>query len=147
MNNILLHPKLIRVLQIFLGIVFLFAGAMKLLAPWDLVRGMRIYDLVPEIFLPGLALGLPIFEIVIGLLLVVGRRIGAMGASFLLIIFLGALVSALYRGIAVECSCFGSINFLGKTAQAMVVRNSIFLVIALLCYWAGLKKIATSESN
>jgi hypothetical protein len=146
MNNVLFHPKLIRALQIFLGIVFLLAGGMKLLAPWDLVKAMRIYDLVPEIFLPGLAIGLPIFEIVTGLFLMVGYRVGALGASFLLIIFLVALVSALYRGIAVECSCFGSINFLGKTAQAMVVRNSLFLVIALLCYWANLKKVIF-ESN
>ncbi|MEZ5405451.1 MAG: MauE/DoxX family redox-associated membrane protein [Verrucomicrobiia bacterium] len=140
--------KVLRVGQFFLGVVFLLAGVMKWQTPWELVKAMKAYHLLPEFLLPGLAMGLTLFEVFTGLLLVMGRRVGALAASFLLVIFLGALGSAIYRGIAIECSCFGALNFLGKTAQAMVVRNSLLLAIALGCYWAGWKKkVSTFESN
>ncbi|MBX7157880.1 MAG: DoxX family protein [Verrucomicrobiae bacterium] len=140
--------KALQVVQFFLGVVFLLAGVMKLQAPWDLVKAMKAYHLLPEFLLPVLAMGLLIFEVFTGLLLVMGRRVGALAASFLLVIFLGALGSAIYRGIAIECSCFGALNFLGKTAQGMVVRNSLLLAIALGYYWAEWKKkVSTFESN
>ena len=56
-----------------------------------------------------LALGLPPFEVVFGGLLLIGvwRRTAAVGMLGLCGVFALALVSALLRGLSVDCGCLG----------------------------------------
>ena len=52
-----------RIIRWGLGLIFIYAGGSKLLAPKDFARVISGYDLVPEPLLPVVAIGLPIIEI------------------------------------------------------------------------------------
>ena len=148
-RGFLFERRLVLGLRILLGLIFLFAGAMKLKDPESLVKSIEAYRLLPPEVVPWVASSLPIFELIVGLFLVTGWRwrVGALSACFLLLIFLVALVSALIRGISIECSCFGTIAFLGVTPEAMLVRNSLLFLIAIFCYVAGFKRRDQSFAN
>lgn len=57
-----------RFIQISLGLVFLYAGLTKLWDPKAFARIISQYDLLPEPFLPVAAIGLPVLELLAGLL-------------------------------------------------------------------------------
>ena len=56
------------------------------------------------------ALALPLFEITCGLLLLwpPTRRVGALAIAVLSVMFFAALLSALLRGLTLDCGCFGT---------------------------------------
>lgn len=141
-KGLVFDRRFVVVLRMVLGAIFLLAGGMKFRAPLALVKAIEAYRLLPETVVPWLAISLLLFELLIGLLLVTGWqwRIGALGASLSLLVFLMALSSAWVRQIPIECSCFGAITFLGVTPQAMLFRNTLLLLAAIFCYVAGFKK-------
>ena len=70
--------KLLRiavvVLRVLLGAIFIYAGYIKLVEPWQLfAAGIADYEVVPIWAAKFLAHTLPWFEVLVGLLLVVGR--------------------------------------------------------------------------
>ena len=56
-----------------------------------------------------LALTLPVFEIVCGVLLLapMTRRVASLAIALTCIVFFTALASALLRGLTLDCGCFG----------------------------------------
>jgi len=67
------------------------------------------FRLMPDVAIPALAVGLPVLEIVTGGMLIGGwlPRAAAFNAMALCSVFALALVSALARGLEVDCGCFG----------------------------------------
>ena len=55
-------------------------------------------------------MGLPVFEIACGLVLLPPstRRVGALALALTSVVFFLALLSALLRGLTLDCGCFGS---------------------------------------
>lgn len=96
-------------LRLLVGAVFVYAGAVKLAAPQAFADSIATFRLLPAQLVDLLALGLPLFEVVLGALLVLGRwtRTSALGALFSCGMFALALASALLRGLPVDCGCFG----------------------------------------
>jgi uncharacterized membrane protein YphA (DoxX/SURF4 family) len=97
------------VARLVVGGVWIVAGWLKLPDPAESVRAVRAYDLLPEAMVPTVGHGLPILEIVVGLLLVAGAgtRVAA-GLSFLIqVAFIIGIASAWARGLKIECGCFG----------------------------------------
>ena len=101
-----------RLLQLVLGMVFVVAGGLKVVNPAQFAVAVGHYRLLP----PGLdnlmALTLPGVEVLAGGLLLAGiwRRAAALVIAGLTVIFLGAIISALARGLNIECGCFGTVN-------------------------------------
>ncbi|MCF6744711.1 DoxX family protein [Blastococcus sp. KM273128] len=114
----------------------LLAGAWKLPDPAAAVRAVRAYQLVPEMFVPPLAFGLPVLEIAIGLALLAGVfvRTAALASAVLLVAFTAGVLSAWARGLQIDCGCFGG----GQVAAAdtaypeAVARDVALLLVALL---------------
>jgi putative oxidoreductase len=97
-------------LRLGLGAVFLYAGAIKVRAPQPFADSIASFELLPAALIDPLALGLPIFELAVGGLLVLGwlARPAALSALGLTGMFVLALSLALARGLKVDCGCFGS---------------------------------------
>jgi uncharacterized membrane protein YphA (DoxX/SURF4 family) len=97
-------------MRLLLGAVFLYAGAIKLRDPQSFADSIATFRLLPEPLINPLALGLPDFELAVGLLLICGwlRRIASLAALCLTGVFAIALTSSLARGLPVDCGCFGS---------------------------------------
>jgi uncharacterized membrane protein YphA (DoxX/SURF4 family) len=127
--------------RLLLGGVWIVAGALKLPDPAASVRAVRAYQLLPEAVVPAVGYGLPVFEVVLGLLLVLGVavRLGAVLSAVLLVMFLVGVSSAWARGLTIDCGCFGG----GGTVAAdetrygtEVLRDGGLLLVALaLARW------------
>src|SRR5208282_1839677 len=67
------------------------------------------FAILPAAFISLLALSLPPFEIACSLLLLwpSTRRVGALAIGLISVVFFSALLSALARGLTLDCGCFG----------------------------------------
>jgi len=122
---------------VILGAVFLFASYDKIAKPQDFARIIYHYQVIgPSQTIPPLipnlvAVVLPWVEALAGALLLLGiwRREAALVVALLLLTFLGAVGSALYRGIDVEnCGCF-TVSGRGRRAGAGLIAGDLGLLI------------------
>lgn len=95
--------------RIILGSVLLIAGALKLPDLRGSVEAVNAYEILPYSITPIVGYGLPMVEIIIGLLLIVGlfTRISAIMGALLMVIFIIGISSAWARGLTLDCGCFG----------------------------------------
>ncbi|MBU1182477.1 MAG: MauE/DoxX family redox-associated membrane protein [Pseudomonadota bacterium] len=104
-------PSLIR---IGLGMVFVYAGIIKLMDPKDFARIISQYDLLPELFLPVAAIGLPLLELLAGIGLILSIR-GSLSLVFtLLIFFIAILRYGILKDLNVDCGCFSGEELKGQ---------------------------------
>jgi len=96
-------------LRLLLGGVILYSGAIKLGDLPASVRAVRAYELLPEALAKVVGTGLPVVEIILGLLLLAGllTRYAAAAVALLMVVFIIGIASAWARGLAIDCGCFG----------------------------------------
>jgi putative oxidoreductase len=104
------HDYFALAIALTLAALFIYAGIDKLRDPLQFADSIAAFAILPAVFINLLALSLPVFEIACGLLLVVPRtrRVGALAVALVSVVFLSALLSALVRGLTLDCGCFGS---------------------------------------
>jgi len=121
-------------LRVFLGAVFLFACADKILHPADFARAVYNYQILPDPLINLTALILPWLELVLGFCLIAGWWLpGALlWSNGLLWVFFLALVFNTMRGLDVHCGCFASTPDPAGVAPVAwyLVRDSFFLFCA-----------------
>jgi putative oxidoreductase len=121
--------ELSRVLvRVALGTLFVFAGAIKVYDPGAFAIEIQRYQLIP--WIPGAlaSVYLPWVEILVGVLLVLKRfeRGALLLITCLLFVFTFALASATFRGLGIDCGCFG--KALAATGTIFpLVRNVLLL--------------------
>jgi putative oxidoreductase len=123
--------KICRVfVRIALGTLFVFAGAAKAYDPGAFAIEIQRYQLVP--WVPGAiaALYLPWLEMLVGALLLLKRleRGALLLIACLLVVFTLALVSAMFRGLNIDCGCFGK-AFVETGTILPLIRNILLLVL------------------
>jgi uncharacterized membrane protein YphA (DoxX/SURF4 family) len=99
--------------RVVTGGVWVVAGALKLPDPAASVRAVRAYDLLPEAVVPTVGHLLPVVEVVVGLLLLLGllTRPAAVVSSLLFVAFIAGISAAWARGMSIDCGCFGGGGF------------------------------------
>jgi uncharacterized membrane protein YphA (DoxX/SURF4 family) len=121
--------------RITLGLIFLVAGALKVIDPVEFARQMSEYGIIGR----GLSdLGAPIliaFELTLALALIVGvrPRRTALVACGLLVFFIAAEGYGLSQGRTEACGCFGA--HVQRTPQQVIVEDLLFIGLALLSLW------------
>lgn len=102
-------PWLGLVARLVVGGIFLAAGALKLPDPAASVANVRAYQVLPGSLVAPVGQLLPVVEVVIGLLLVLGllTRSAAAAAAVLLVVFIAGIASVWARGLSIDCGCFG----------------------------------------
>jgi uncharacterized membrane protein YphA (DoxX/SURF4 family) len=95
--------------RLVLGGVVLVAGLLKVGHLETSARSVRAYQLLPYDVAGYLGYGLPILEVAIGALLVLGlfTRFSAVVGGFLMVVFIIGIASAWARGLSIDCGCFG----------------------------------------
>jgi putative oxidoreductase len=130
---------LVLAIRIALGAAFVYAGSIKIQDPSELAITVASFQILPNLLISPLALALPPFEIICGVLLILGlwRRPAALGITLLLAIFLIAIAAALARGLTIDCGCFGT----GTPSRAKMWldlgRDILLLGAALISYGYG----------
>lgn len=99
-----------RLLTWGFGGVFVWSGWLKLQDPALFLISVRSFRLLPDPYAAWLALALPWLEVLAGLAVITGllRRGGLLLLNGALLTFAAALLTALVRGLDVECGCFGT---------------------------------------
>jgi uncharacterized membrane protein YphA (DoxX/SURF4 family) len=100
----------VRSCQIAIGAVFLYAALPKIGDPASFADQIHNYRMLPVALENLLAMTLPWVELIIGLALILGvrARCGAAVAVLLMGVFLAGIAQAVYRGLDIECGCFGT---------------------------------------
>ncbi|WP_327045174.1 DoxX family protein [Microbispora sp. NBC_01189] len=102
-------PWVTTAARVVLAAVLIVAGALKIGAPALSVQAVRAYQLLPESLAQVVGYGLPVVEIIAGLLLLVGlfTRVAAGAGGVLMVAFVIGIGSAWARGLRIDCGCFG----------------------------------------
>jgi len=97
-------------LRLVLGGVVLVAGALKVGHLETSARAVRAYQLLPFDLAGVVGYGLPVLELAIGALLLLGlfTRVSAVVAGLLMVAFIIGIASAWARGLSIDCGCFGN---------------------------------------
>ncbi len=114
--------------RIALGLLFIFAGVTKALDPGEFAIEIQRYNLVPWTASVLVSVYLPWLEILAGALLILKRfdRGALLLITGLLFIFTLALASATFRGLNIDCGCFGK-AFQATGTIFPLVRNILLL--------------------
>lgn len=95
--------------RLLVGGVFLVAGGLKVGHPAVSARAVQAYQILPFDLAAYVGYALPVLEILLGILLVLGlftRPVAVIGA-LLLVVFMAGIASVWARGLSIDCGCFG----------------------------------------
>jgi len=119
-----------------LAAVWLISGWIKFADPTQTVVAVRAYQLLPEDLVRPVAYTMPMFEIALGLFLVIGLavRVAAVVSAATLLGLIGVIVSGWARGLSIDCGCFGGggvADVDGWDYAREIARDVGFLVLAV----------------
>ncbi|HXB68797.1 MAG TPA: MauE/DoxX family redox-associated membrane protein [Candidatus Acidoferrales bacterium] len=126
----------VMVLRIVLGAIFMYAAYAKLAESWRLfAAGIASYEVLPMWTVEILARTLPWLELLIGVLLIVGRwrRVSTLATSGLLLVFFGLMVRAYIKGMTIDCGCFGpgeAISWKTLLRDGSMLAGSLVVTVA-----------------
>src|ERR1700732_5092982 len=123
-----------RILDVIVGGIFVYAGAIKGLDPTQFANDIDNYKALPWFISVRLAFYLPWLEMLCGLALIFRflYRGGLSICSALTLVFMGATIAAKARGLDITCGCFGHASQHWNFWQHMAVDFSILIALAVL---------------
>jgi uncharacterized membrane protein YphA (DoxX/SURF4 family) len=138
-------------LRIGLGAVAIVAGVDKTRDLAASVRAVRAYQLLPDPLAVLTGHVLPIVEITLGVLLVVGlfTRWSALAFGLLMVVFCIGIASAWARGLTIECGCFGGggQTDADKTTYLLdLLRDAGLIVVAAVLVWRPSSKLSVDSA-
>ena len=103
------NKYLLFIIRIVIAFIFIYAGAEKISNPDDFALSISNYRLLPISLLNFFAITLPWIEIISGILLLLGISVKENSAIILtmLSVFTIAIIISLFRGLSIDCGCFG----------------------------------------
>ncbi len=127
-RGLVLPDYLDLLIRILVGGTFVYASLDKIAHPAAFAMAIHHYRLLPLSLLHPLALLLPWLELTAGLALLLGRarRGAALLIVLMLLMFMGAIVSAMARDLDISCGCFHTEG--GHAVGAAVLLRDVFLL-------------------
>ena len=125
-------------LRIALGAILVYSAWSKLKDSWALfAMAVDSYQVLPLWGVRLVARTLPWVELLIGVLLIVGRwmRVATVACSLLLLVFFGLMVRAHLKGMEINCGCFGpgeAISWRTLLRDGAMVAGSLLLTVMTL---------------
>jgi uncharacterized membrane protein YphA (DoxX/SURF4 family) len=118
-------------IRLILGAVFVIASVDKILHPAAFAKVIYNYQLLPDVLINLTAIILPWLELLLGILLIWGLWLpgAALLANLLLLVFFGALLFNVARGLDVHCGCFSTSTEGTPATTWYLIRDTIFLVL------------------
>jgi uncharacterized membrane protein YphA (DoxX/SURF4 family) len=131
---VLSSPWLYQILRIGLAGLFIYAGVIKLLDPKAFAHTISSYDIVPEVFLPVVAVGLPLLETVAGVGLLFDIRGSLAVISGLLTLFVVVLGFGILKDLDVDCGCFGVDELVKQDSLRQALYRDLALIGIIVPY-------------
>jgi uncharacterized membrane protein YphA (DoxX/SURF4 family) len=129
----LASPLLSLLFRWCLGVIFVYAGLVKIVDPPGFAHALYNYHILPAWMINPLAICLPWIEVLAGASLLVGIMIsgGALVVSGMLAVFAVAIVASLIRGLGVACGCFSTSATAEPITWLAIVRDLLLLGMGL----------------
>lgn len=127
------------------GLVFIYASIDKIADPAYFAGTIQNYQIIPVSIINIVAIILPWLELLCGVLLLTGvwHRPASLIITFLMIVFIIAISSAIFRGLDIECGCYGS----GISADwTRIVEDFFLLAFSLQILFYPESKLALGNS-
>ena len=145
------QPWVSTFLRLGLAVVALAAGFPKLADIPGSVRAVRAYEILPEALVPTMAIVLPMVEIILGVLLVLGlfTRFAAIAFGALMVVFVLGIASAWARGLTIDCGCFGgggAIDADQTQYPLEILRDLAFLAAAVVLAWRPRSRLSLDQT-
>ena len=137
MKKININEKIIFIIRVIVGFVFLYASIHKIADPESFAKSIENYKVLPIFCINVVAIIIPWIELVIGLFLIFGVFIQSSSfiATFLMAFFSILVLVTIIRGIDITCGCFSSSTSTPIGWQKFI-ENTILFVLSLLVYYS-----------
>jgi uncharacterized membrane protein YphA (DoxX/SURF4 family) len=119
-----------------LALVLGYAGYAKFSQPQALRElAVSAYRVVPGALVSPLAIGLPVLEMALAAMILLGfaTRLMAVCVGVLFVVFIAGIVSVWARGLSIDCGCFGGGGAVGRGQTHYleeILRDAGLLVLA-----------------
>jgi putative oxidoreductase len=137
------------VLGLIVGAAFVYAGWVGLSDPLQLADSVASFRILPRALVVPFALGLPMFEMIAGVLTIAGplQRAAGLGLAIMTTIFCVAIASALARGLVIDCGCFGASIPSRERMWLDLGRDLLLLAGAAIVYGSSGTRWASGPRN
>jgi len=134
--KLLKNKYLLFLIRIILGFIFIYAGIEKISDPEGFALSISNYRLLPIWTVNIFAITLPWIELIAGLLLLFGILVKENSSIilFFLCVFTIAVIISLFRGLNIECGCFGKGNQIGLLK---LTENLLMIIGAVILTFFG----------
>jgi uncharacterized membrane protein YphA (DoxX/SURF4 family) len=135
MKSFLKNRIVLLVFRIILGLIFIAAGIEKIANAENFALSIENYKLLPIQIINLFAITLPWLELITGLLLLFGVAVkeNSLIINTLLAIFILLILSAVLRGLDIDCGCFGTSDG-QKVGVVKITENFLLLVIGIIVF-------------
>lgn len=133
-------PWLGLVARLVLGGALFYAGLTKVGKPLTSARAVQAYQILPFDVAAYVGYALPVIELLLGALLIVGlfTRPAAAAGAILMVLFIGGIAWAWAKGLSIDCGCFGGGGEIapGETAYPQeIARDLLFAACGAWLVW------------
>jgi uncharacterized membrane protein YphA (DoxX/SURF4 family) len=139
MAKIISNKYFLLLLRVLLGLIFIIAATEKIAVPENFSVSIANYKLLPSEFINIPAIIIPWIELISGLLLLLGISVKENSAImiFLLVVFTITIIISLFRGLNIDCGCFGTTY--GEQIGILKISENIILIIFgyILARWGS----------
>lgn len=134
MKNLFSNIYLLFLIRLVLGFIFIYAGAEKISDPEAFAISISNYRLLPVSTLNFFAITLPWIELVAGVLMIFGIAVRENSSIIfsMLLVFTIAIIISLFRGLSIDCGCFGKgsqIGLLKLGENTLMIIGSFLLMV------------------
>ena len=112
MRGFLSNTYLVLLSRIVLGTVFIVASIDKIAVPSLFADSVQAYQILPLPLINLFAIVLPWVELLCGLMILTGVALRASASiiAVTLVVFVAAMILSLFRGLNIDCGCFGGLS-------------------------------------
>jgi len=150
LKKVIASPWFSLSIRLALGLIFVYAGFIKLIDPKAFAKIISHYDIVPESFLPVVAIGLPALEFLSGLGLIFNIRGSLAVISSLLIMFSVVLGYGIFNDLNIDCGCFTPEEINQQDGLKLAFYRDLILIggafFLFLSNWYSQKNAAENQS-
>lgn len=123
--------------HLIVGGIFIYAGFIKIIDVPGFAKSIYHYQLVPDLVINVSAILLPWLEVFTGaaLIFIPRMRRGAAAWIFLmLVVFTGAVIISILRGLDISCGCLSTGPEASRIGWRKVIENAGLLLLTTLAY-------------
>lgn len=132
-----LNKNMIFAFSAVVGGLFIWAGILKIIEPLEFARNISNYRILSPKLSLLVAIILPWIELLSGISIIIGvmRRASALLISLLLVGFIALIGVTMFRGISVDCGCFGSFSrkadflLMAQDLGMLLLSGTVFFVL------------------